>query len=483
MRELNIYVDQTLVGTLGENNNIWVLDYDPAWAARDDSFDLSPALPRTTLRHLDGATLRPVQWYFDNLLPEEELRRVAAKDAGLKDQDDAFALLQYLGAESAGSLTLLPPGVPLPQDRALQPLGYPELSRRIQQLPRSSLSRQAPKRMSVAGAQHKLLVVVKGTDLYEPVGGHTLDAHPQARPPQREDLSSLGIPGAAHHAVGRRSRAVGASCGFAGGAGARVRHRAIRPQNGRAADAPGNRRTSSSRATAAHHRRLPVAQQVPPLQALWCDGRGASRGHRAHRGTPWPCLNACSRWLVFNLLVANDDCHLKNLSFIVQANTITLAPHYDLLATGVYHTGSFAGADGRWPDVEMTIPPRGPGDPVWRRHARGRAGCGDHAGGAADGGASCGTRSRDPDPIATSTASTQNTTQTSPDFSPHSRLCPAKPRRWTSWTRSRSLRFKAMSRQLPDSWACIEESCGCFATSSCPKWAAGYLPPARGHAV
>ena len=40
------------------------------------------------------------------------------------------------------------------------------------------------------------------------------------------------------------------------------------------------------------------------------------------------------RWRVFNLLVANDGCHLKNLSCIVQANTITLAPHYDLLATG-----------------------------------------------------------------------------------------------------------------------------------------------------
>jgi hypothetical protein len=49
--------------------------------------------------------MRPVQWYFDNLLPEEELRRVAATDAGLKDQDDAFALLQYLGAEPAGSLS------------------------------------------------------------------------------------------------------------------------------------------------------------------------------------------------------------------------------------------------------------------------------------------------------------------------------------------------------------------------------------------
>jgi serine/threonine-protein kinase HipA len=167
MRELNIYVGQNLIGTLGEDSNLWVLDYAPAWAARDDSFDLSPALARTSLRHLDGASLRPVQCYFDNLLPEEDLRRVVANDAGLKDQDDAFALLlQYLGAESAGSLTLLSPGVPLPQDRALQPLAYPDLSRRIQQLPGFSLSREAPKRMSVAGAQHKRLAVLKGKDLY-----------------------------------------------------------------------------------------------------------------------------------------------------------------------------------------------------------------------------------------------------------------------------------------------------------------------------
>jgi serine/threonine protein kinase HipA of HipAB toxin-antitoxin module len=40
------------------------------------------------------------------------------------------------------------------------------------------------------------------------------------------------------------------------------------------------------------------------------------------------------RWLVFNLLVANDDCHLKNLSFLVTPGRVDLAPHYDLLATG-----------------------------------------------------------------------------------------------------------------------------------------------------
>ena len=61
------------------------------------------------------------------------------------------------------------------------------------------------------------------------------------------------------------------------------------------------------------------------------------------------------RWLVFNLLVANDDCHLKNLSFLVGPEGMSLAPHYDLLATGVYHSRAIAGSDGRWPDVEMAV--------------------------------------------------------------------------------------------------------------------------------
>jgi serine/threonine-protein kinase HipA len=38
-----------------------------------------------------------VQWYFDNPLPEEGLRIAAAKEACIKDHQDAFALLTWLG--------------------------------------------------------------------------------------------------------------------------------------------------------------------------------------------------------------------------------------------------------------------------------------------------------------------------------------------------------------------------------------------------
>src|ERR1700753_1552301 len=108
MRSLNTYIDRKLVGVLREGDDLWRFEYDEQWAAAPDSFDLAPGLPRAQRMHADGGTNRPVQWYFDNLLPEELLRQAMYREAEIKG-DDAFALLAYLGAESAGSLTLLQP--------------------------------------------------------------------------------------------------------------------------------------------------------------------------------------------------------------------------------------------------------------------------------------------------------------------------------------------------------------------------------------
>lgn len=61
------------------------------------------------------------------------------------------------------------------------------------------------------------------------------------------------------------------------------------------------------------------------------------------------------RWLVFNVLVANDDCHLKNLSFFVAADGVRLTPHYDLLGTGAYYTKAIVQDKASWSDVRMAI--------------------------------------------------------------------------------------------------------------------------------
>ncbi len=101
-RQLDVLVNEQLVGYLHEVNNLWQFDYAKPWIDAADGFDLSPALPRAAGRHVDGASHRPVQWYFDNLLPEEGLRSAIAKEANL-NAEDAFGMLAYFGAESAGS--------------------------------------------------------------------------------------------------------------------------------------------------------------------------------------------------------------------------------------------------------------------------------------------------------------------------------------------------------------------------------------------
>lgn len=343
MRTLHAYLNTRPVGVLAEGNDLWTFEYDPTWASATDSFDLSPALRRTALRHEDGASLRPVQWYFDNLLPEERLRETVSKEAGLKG-DDAFALLQYLGAESTGSLVLLPPDQPVATEGALRPLPDAALSRRIKNLPRVSLSQEAPKRMSVAGAQNKLLVVLRDGQLFEPVGAepstHILKPdHPSEDYPasvinecitmRLADKLGLQPPPVFRRYVPEPVYLV---------------ERFDRYQ-----DASGQ------------------TQRRHIIDA--CQLLNKSRGfknHSATLATLAACIQLCRnrasarlglfRWLLFNVLVANDDNHLKNISFSVGPEGIDLCPPYDLLSTATYHTQAFADHRAIWPAVPMMIP-------------------------------------------------------------------------------------------------------------------------------
>jgi serine/threonine-protein kinase HipA len=47
---------------------------------------------------------------------------------------------------------------------------------------------------------------------------------------------------------------------------------------------------------------------------------------------------------------------MKNISFMVSAEGISLSPHYDMLSTSVYRTVAFADSRATWPEVDMMIP-------------------------------------------------------------------------------------------------------------------------------
>lgn len=343
MRTLNAYLNDRRVGTLSEGNDLWSFEYDPAWSQAPGSFDLSPALGRAAGLHQDGATQRPVQWYFDNLLPEETLREALLKESGIQG-DDAFALLQYLGAESAGSLVLLPPDSEVPAQGGLKVLPDEELSRRIRDLPRKSLSSGAPKRMSVAGAQHKLLVVYRDGELYEPIGRepstHIL------KPDHRSDDYPASVIN--EYAMQRLAARLGL--------GAPPVHRRYVPEPiyfierfDRLRDAQG------------------ITQRLHVIDA--CQLLNKSRNFKntsASLETLAACIAMCRnrtsarlrlyRWLVFNVLIGNDDNHLKNISFRVSDQGIEVSPPYDMLSTAVYHTVAYANEHALWPAVKLMIP-------------------------------------------------------------------------------------------------------------------------------
>jgi len=249
---------------------------------------------------------------------------------------------------------LLPPGQTPAGHAGLKPLPDEELSRRIADLPKTTLTRNAPKRMSLAGAQHKMLAVLKGANLYEPVGvtpsTHILkpdhpasDTYPastylewltmllaKAALLEVPPVYLLHVPQPVY-AIERFDR--------------RFDAQGLNPETGL---------------------EPPVVERVHVIDA--CQLLNKSRVYK-HSGASVQALREIAqvcgneltlpirlfRWLVFNLLVANDDCHLKNLSFVVTPGHVDLSPHYDLLATGVYHTRAFADEHATWPAVSLAM--------------------------------------------------------------------------------------------------------------------------------
>ena len=342
MRTLTAFLNDIRIGTLSEGNDLWSFEYDAKWATAPDSFDLSPSLQRAQLVHHDGGSDRPVQWYFDNLLPEESLREAVSKEANIRG-DDAFALLEYLGAESAGSLVLLPPDREIPERGSLQALSDDDLCKRIRNLPRATLSSGAPKRMSAAGAQNKLLVVYRDNQLYEPVGGepsthilkpnHLGDDYPASVINEYVVMSlalelGLRVPPVFRRYTPEPVYIIERFDRHVDDAGHVQRRHVI--------DAC--QLLNESRAFKYRNATLQTLAEI----VTYCRNRVTARLQ-------------LYLWLVFNVLIANNDNHLKNLSFMVSNEGINLSPAYDLLSTATYHTRAFANERANWPAVEMAI--------------------------------------------------------------------------------------------------------------------------------
>ena len=101
---LNVYLKSEKVGKLElDESRRFVFTYNKSWLQHGSAIPLSIGLPLQEDPYLDDSA-RP---FFSNLLPESEIRQIIARKLGLSENND-FALLEAVGGECAGAVSLLP---------------------------------------------------------------------------------------------------------------------------------------------------------------------------------------------------------------------------------------------------------------------------------------------------------------------------------------------------------------------------------------
>lgn len=322
---LIVYLRNRRVGRLwlGEGRR-FSFQYDKACLAEDHAIPLSLALPIRTEAYEDD-TARP---FFANLLPEAELRRMIARRLGLSEGND-FALLEAIGGECAGAVTLLPEAVELSEDGGYRPLSDEELDALIRDLPRRPmLAGENDIRLSLAGVQNKLPV------FYDRETGRV--CLPTGNAPSLHILKPP-IERLAHTVENEAfCMQLAVHMGLPVPA-ATILHREAPLY---LVDRYDREPTSGGKIERLHQEDFCQALGVPPDMKYEKEGgpslQACFRLLREASIQPVADAKALLGWVIFNFLIGNADAHGKNVSLLLGEQGPQLAPFYDLMSTAVY---------------------------------------------------------------------------------------------------------------------------------------------------
>jgi len=322
MSELTVYLAGEHAGTLTrkDNGNLQ-FRYDPAYTG--------PVVSQALPLQQDAHPHRVCVAVFGGLLLEGEPREVLARNLGVSAGND-FALLEDVGGDCAGAITLLQPDVALPSKPEVKPINPEELDRLLRELPQRPLAADPQQgiRLSLAGAQPKLPVILDEEEIGLPLNTAAASTHIIKPEPAR----------------------------FTG----LVDNEAFCMDLARAVELP--TATVSKHATISGVPYLLVERYdrdvtADPIRRLHQEdvcqalGRPSNAKYQAEGGPTVAetvgLLRSCStipardlptlwRALVFNWLIGNCDAHGKNFSLLYDGPSPTLAPLYDLVSTTCY---------------------------------------------------------------------------------------------------------------------------------------------------
>lgn len=298
--------------------------YDAEYLASPSAQPISHSLPlraESYSRH----QLRP---FFAGLLPEESQRDQIASYLGL-DRTDDFALLKALGGECAGALIILPDGIrPDCHQSEFKPLSEDELIETIESLPlRPLLAGERGFRLSLAGAQCKLPIILREEKIALPVG-NTPSTH-ILKPELSPWFKDIAVN---EHACMSLARHLGLPV-------PRTTLRQVGTHPCLIVERYDREISESSENVARIHQEdFCQAMGRMPEQKYQSDGGPLVREVVRLLRSGWstaPALDVMAfvDLLIFNALIGNADAHGKNYSMLYRGTTRRLSPGYDLVST------------------------------------------------------------------------------------------------------------------------------------------------------
>lgn len=168
-KTLDVYLHDELVGHLiQDDGGQTVFEYAQAWLDRPNATALSVSLPLRKERF----SRNECRGFFAGILPDETKREIIARNLGISARND-FAMLERIGGECAGAVTFIPASQPLPaRDYHYRGISPKQLADIFKELPRRPLlAGEEGVRLSLAGAQDKIAVRIKGDEIPLPLGG------------------------------------------------------------------------------------------------------------------------------------------------------------------------------------------------------------------------------------------------------------------------------------------------------------------------
>ncbi|WP_207456544.1 type II toxin-antitoxin system HipA family toxin [Azospirillum sp. SYSU D00513] len=352
---LDITYDGHAVGVIerhGPGREAISFAYSPAWLSRPGAFPISTRMPLRAEAFGSAATYI----WFLNLLPEGNDLPLVGRHLGVSHVD-VFGLLERLGADVAGALSIHPPG-PAAEQRArykrLDEADLVEVIRRLEERP--LLAGDDGIQMSLAGAQSKVGVAkAAGGGLALPLGGapSTFILKPAIR-------RFYGSTENEHFCLSL-AREIGLD--------------AARSELGIAGDEPFllvrryDRARQEGGIARLHQEDFCQACERPPY-AKYEKDKGYGRGpgiadlfavlDRVSTDKARDRL-ALRDAIIFNVLIDNVDAHAKNYSLLIgPGNAVRLAPLYDLMCGAV--------CDGVTRNLAMTVAGSNRGDHIYGRH-------------------------------------------------------------------------------------------------------------------